>query len=539
MKFFTCDTLELRILQSIREKVACSLLEARAGARISKMPLTADSPSYLHILQNASLIFLAVLCIPISTITLVICILVTYASDFTRNLFPQWNIQDLASPCSDSKTVLVTGVGMAKGLFIARAFHQSGHTVIGADFEPHGIPVCGRFSTALKKFHRLPKPTTSKDGSTNYTRKLIEIVKQEKIDLWVSCSGVMSAVEDGEAAEAIERYTKCKAVQFGTSLTKTLHEKHSFIENTKKLGLNVPETHLVTSITEAMDFLHPELQGRQNGRKYILKSVGVDDSIRADMTLLPLSIAHTTRKHLSQFRPSTSRPFVLQQFISGPEYCTHSIVIRGRVLAFTGCRSAELLMHYRALSPKDELFKAMLEYTQAYVERMDEKMTGHFSIDFLVDKGDRVKSQSERIYPIECNPRAHTAVVNYSGRTEMMVQAYLSALSENPENEGKINPWVPSSTPTHYWIGHDIVTRGLLPLLFFVTRKAALIEVLRGWRELLEHLIYWRDPTYEIRDPLPAWWSYCVYWPSMFLVAILKRKWWSRCNVSTGKIFGC
>lgn len=125
---------------------------------------------------------------------------------------------------------------MAKGLRIARAFHQTGHRVIGADFEPYSIPVSGRFSTAIDKFYRVSKPS-AQHGPAHYSRDLVYIVEKEEVDLWVSCSGVASAVEDGQVMELLERKTKCKSVQFDVKTTATLHEKDSFIRYTESLGL--------------------------------------------------------------------------------------------------------------------------------------------------------------------------------------------------------------------------------------------------------------------------------------------------------------
>lgn len=132
---------------------------------------------------------------------------------------------------------------MSKGLTIARTFYRAGHRVVGADFEPYKVPVCGRFSSAIEKFYRLSKPSVE-SGPTQYIKELTDLIVKEKVELWVSCSSVASAIEDGEAAEIIEKETPCKAIQFGVTLTETLHEKHSFIDNTRRLGLNVPDTHL-------------------------------------------------------------------------------------------------------------------------------------------------------------------------------------------------------------------------------------------------------------------------------------------------------
>lgn len=451
----------------------------------------------------------------------------------------------------------MTGVGMSKGLTLARTFYRAGHRVIGADFEDHMIPVCGHFSKSIDAFYRLSRPG-SETGGARYIKDMIDIIKKENVEIWVSCSGIASGVKDGEAAEVIEKETKCKAIQFGLTLTATLHEKHSFIDNTRELGLNVPDTHLVTSETESLAVLYPEKPKSSQGMKYVMKSVFLDDSSRADMTLLPRSTLKETEIHIKRLNPTPFRPFVLQQFISGPEYCTHSLIINGKVKVFVACSSADLLMHYVPLPTSSALCQAMLLYTTLYANKTGPSMTGHFSIDFLVEaevareaerrvgvSDGEVRELMSKIYPIECNPRAHTAVVCLAEESEDMAEAYLSVLPDH-EPKGISNGHradalvVPRpGTPGYYWVGHDLVTRVLLPLLWLFRFEIGITDVLEKWLEFAEHVLYWRDGTFEIWDPWPFWWLYVGYWPGMFLMSLWDRKWWSRCNVSTQKMFGC
>lgn len=428
---------------------------------------------------------------------------------------------------------------MSKGLAIARAFHKEGHDVVAADFEPNGIPVCGRFSRAVRKFYRLPQESRNEAGESSYVTALLSIVRKEKIDLWVSCSGVASALEDAKAAEAVEKETNCKAIQFGMDMTAILHEKYSFNENTRKLGLNTPKTHLIASIEDALEILNTVKT--TDNIKYIMKPVGVDDTARADMTLLPRPSASKTRSHVTRLNPSSTRPFVLQQFIKGPEYCTHSIVIRGKVMLFTACPSADMLMHYQSLPTDSPLFQVMFEYTKTYAEKMGKAMTGQFSMDFLIDETTGDGKLEEKIYPIECNPRAHTAVVLFGNDSAKMVDAYLHILDSDPPSNGKeeIETIFPSSTIRHYWLGHDILTRLILPLIKLFTFHSTITSTYHNLREFLNHVLYWKDGTFELWDPWPFWWLCCVYWPGRFIVAIIKGEWWSRCNVSTGKMFLC
>jgi hypothetical protein len=193
--------------------------------------LDKDSSTLLHTAQNIFLILLSLALLPLSTS---IAVLSYAVRPFVRgNVLRQ---QLRKSPHFRPKTVLVTGVGMAKGLRIARAFHQAGHRVIGADFEPYSIPVNGRLSRAIARFYRVSKPSP-RYGAAHYLRDLVYVVEKEEVDLWVSCSGVASAVEDGQAMELLQRKTNCKSIQFDVKTTGTLHEKDSFIDYTESLGL--------------------------------------------------------------------------------------------------------------------------------------------------------------------------------------------------------------------------------------------------------------------------------------------------------------
>ncbi|KAK0119355.1 hypothetical protein ONS95_010807 [Cadophora gregata] len=499
------------------------------------MPLTANSPAWLHVLQNVALISLAVLLAPLCTSIAILSSVISPFTQATRQIQQQRQGRNKFSD-GQPRTVLVTGVGMSKGLFIARAFYKAGYTVIGADFEPFYIPVCGRFSRALQKFFSLSKPSDI-SGPRAYINRLVDVIRKEDVDLWISCSGVASALEDGEAAEAVQSTTSCRVVQFGMDMTALLHEKHSFIKNTERLQLNVPETHPITSVDQAIHLLHPAKGDLE--KSFIMKSVGLDDSIRADMTLLPFSQIEKTREHLATLRPSPSRPFVLQQWIDGPEFCTHSIIIRGRVLAFTCCPSSELLMHYKALPTSSSIFRTLLKYTEIYAERIGSDMTGHFSIDFLIDQESPEKDLMKKVYPIECNPRAHTAVVLFAKQSVQMAQAYMEIF--NVESDLKRDSGIVFTTSDigYYWIGHDLVTRILLPLAAFLTFEMQFSELKSNWIEFFRRILYWRDGIFEIWDPWPFWALYCIYWPCIFISRIFSGKKWSRCNVSTTKIFDC
>ncbi|KAI4224271.1 MAG: hypothetical protein L6R40_008463 [Gallowayella cf. fulva] len=491
---------------------------------------------YLHIAQNVALIVTSLFFFPLSTFILFSSYLVGLA--FAQDA-PRKRRHVRASRSFVPQTVLVTGVGMTKGLAIARLFYEAGHDVIGADFEPYGVHTCGRYSRSLNRYYPLPKPT-AEEGSAYYINALVRLVKQERVDLWVSCSGVASALEDGQAKEVVERRTSCRAIQFDVATTSMLHEKDTFIQETERLGLPAPETHKITS----RDAVHKLLNQSQKRRSYIIKSVGVGDAFRGDMTLLPRRTVSETYNHVSQLPISDQEPWVLQQFVKGKEYCTHALVIDGKVKMFVACSSSELLMHYEALPSDSALSRAMLAFTTEFVARSGRKMTGHLSFDFLVDDDTDEKGAKLMLKTIECNPRAHTAVALFSGQGQAVSKSYLSLLEADMVNGNGRLPAseeeqivVPDQAAKYYWIGHDLVTLVLLPLLQLVRGRLSLELWTRGCSEFMAHVLFWKDGTFEVWDPLPWWWLYHVYLPGMFLVSILHRRKWSKINVSTTKFW--
>ncbi|RYP72294.1 hypothetical protein DL771_004268 [Monosporascus sp. 5C6A] len=519
---------------------------------MSHLPLAAGA-------KTLALVLLSLVCLPLSLIG---ALLANRGRSAPSGFKPAAYEGELLQgrPCRPDcdlqrRTVLVTGVGMAKGLALARAFHLRGHRVIGADFENPGIPCPGRYSKALATFYPLPKPDP-KNVASAYIRRLLEIVKTESADLWVSCSGVASAAEDAQAKEAIEQRTPCTCIQFDVQTTLRLHEKDSFTRETKRLGLPVPETYDVTSADYALRILSDSSSLDPN-RKFVLKPAGVDDAHRGDMTLFPFSLASDMKARVTRLPISPTRPWILQQFIpGGEEYCTHALVLRGVVRCFVACPSAELLMHYEPLPATSALSRAMLEFTRQFVARSQspESWTGHLSFDFMIEDGAASERGVERkLYAIECNPRAHTAVVlfnQYGPEMAAMVRAYTSVIEENRVGnadeksarasqtcmEGSLVVPPPVTAP-RYWIGHDLVSLVLHRGYRVIAGYSSHQELLVGCADFAVHACAWKEGTFDAWDPWPALVLYHVYWPLTIISAWWDGRLWSRANISTTKMF--
>lgn len=457
------------------------------------------------------------------------------------------------------RTILVTGIGMTKGLTLARAFWLCGHRVVVADFDAHR---CGlwtpwkgwsiyTFSYAFRPVYSLRRPRVAEGMSEaemerqrqDYVDDICNIVLDEWVDLWVSCSGVASAVEDAMVMEALSTARRgCACIQFDVPTTSTLHEKSTFIRYTRDLGLLVPETHDVLSQSDVLRALAASKKA-DPARKFILKPVGMDDANRGNMTLLPLAQPWETEAYVRKLPISKDRPWILQQFIhGGREYCTHSVVVCGRVKVFTACPSSELLMHYQKLAEIDPLALQMYHFTKTFAEAASSErphFTGHLSFDFMAEDDG---NGGTLLYAIECNPRAHTAVALFAepgAEMRMMVKAYISAIDGQHADESPNVVAPPMRVSSRYWIGHDLVTLVLLPVLKLLTLRLGIGQLVGSVMQLLDHLLHWKDGTFELWDPWPFVALYYHYWPKAILSAWWKGERWSRVNVSTTKMFAC
>ena len=260
--------------------------------------------------------------------------------------------------------VLVTGVGMAKGLSLARLLHQAGCTVIGADSELHGVPSCGRFSRSVRQYHRLVDPTSR---TNEYVNQVVQLVQDQGIKIWVSCSGVATAIQDAQLMEALEVRTECKSFQFDQACTTKLDNKLEFMDAVREFGLCSPWWYPIQSkcdIDAALDtILHQEAERPPN--QLIVKNVGMDDYSRGSLPLLNTSEPQQMANVLSSLDVTGSASWVVQEYIQEQEeYCTHAVIIDGQVRAFVACPSSSILLHYTAMDPEDALCQAMVRFTQ-------------------------------------------------------------------------------------------------------------------------------------------------------------------------------
>ncbi|CAI6097317.1 unnamed protein product [Clonostachys chloroleuca] len=494
--------------------------------------MAADTARW-HFSKNLFLLWLSFVLLPLDTTVIAAVHLWSRFRPFKRH---HARLESAARPALP-KTVLVTGLSMAKGLALARQFHRRGHRVIGADTRP----LCmARVSTAVDRFYALPKPSSTWCQADPHTVAMLALLREENIDLWVSVSDVHEAMHDAQMRDMIEQSTNIKCIQLGESDTHKLHEKDLFMSHAVEIGLPVPDSKIVHNHNAIIHFLNKRdaLRFRPGSPQYLVKQIEQDDhESRFDMTLLPLPTEQETLHHIHNIPVHTSNPFLIQEFIKGDEYCTHALVVKGQVRAFLACPSASLLLHYSALPPESSLAQAMLGFTERVAAAGGADFTGHVSFDFLV-KPRHVERESSKdildvdLFAIECNPRVHTAVLLFNDTPEVVDEFFTFDIDEKPRP-----PVFPRDPKRYYWVGQDLVQRVIFPLYqFFFLWTLTFTQLRQSLTQFAQRLLFWKDGIFEVWDPWPWWWLYHVYWPVQFLKFLVKGRWFN-INVSTGKAF--
>ncbi|KAK6334534.1 hypothetical protein TWF730_003748 [Orbilia blumenaviensis] len=476
-----------------------------------------------HVFNNVSLLFLCILFSPV----------VLLVSTLAYGLGKLWSRKAKLPTLTSRRTVLITcPERMTKSLTLCRAFHEAGHRVIAAEGSPRYAYEC---SNSVSKYYTIPSPT-----DPAYVTTLADIIKRESVDLLVPVCGVQTTLEDVKAAEELQKSLGCRMFQLNTETCELLDKKNSFIAKARELGLTVPETYEFSNKEEMLKFLESSMG---SGKKYILKCIALDDTSRSRIPLLPLAENTSTRAALENIPISENNPFILQQYVEGQEFTTHAVITHGKVRAFAACQSSELTMHYKPLPLQSGLSQAMLEFTEKFATSLPGNQPAQLSFDFIVplqlpgvDYSNYQKDQIT-LYPIECNPRTHTAIVMFQDQLKELGDAYMSIFedSESSEDSEILGPG--PLVKGRYWIGHDIFSLVILPFLNLILLQETPSGFLKKFVSAVSHILFWKDGVLSAWDPLPFFMLYTVHWPRKFLISLWTGKRWTRVNVSTSRAF--
>lgn len=389
------------------------------------------------------------------------------------------------------KNILIAGARMTKTLQLARSFYRAGHRVILIDTEKFwmsGNP----FSKTVAGFYTVPDPQQDWPG---YTQALQAIAQREKIDLFIPVA--IFAVLYPESADRHPLAGYCEVFHFDAPTTRMLDDKFAFAEKARSLSLSVPKSFRITHPDQVInfDFSHEK-------RPYILKSIPYDAFHRLNMTQLPCETPEATAAFVHSLPISETKPWILQEFIPGKEYCTHSTVRAGQSTLYCCCKSSAFQVNYESVD-KPEIFEWISRFLTAIGG------TGQASFDII-------QAEDGTVYPIECNPRTHSAITMYYNHPGL-ADAYL-------EKEAIATPLQPAadSKPT-YWLYHEI----------WRLTEIRSIEQLQCW---MDRVLNGKDAIFEMDDPLPFLMVHHWQIPLLLLNNLQRLKGWIRIDFNIGEL---
>jgi len=304
---------------------------------------------------------------------------------------------------SARKTILLTGARGTKCLELARAFRIAGHRVIVAEESAWFALNPTQFSRAIAKYRVLPNRSSFPDG---YNETLKRICKEEQVDLFIPCSSAESTVQDAEVAAGLDGKMK-SFVQPPKQIVR-LAEKDEFMKLCAELSMLMPRSRLVSSMEEAIQFLHSDTSTSEHLR-YIAIPRGdnpTGPTIDFRASTVKASRAHFAKNDISI---TPQNPYQLQEYVHGKKFSTYAIVVEGKLKAFVCYEGSGLTCKVAKNGNAVELAE---HWTTSFLTRWEDrlallakdrdevgpKLGGHFCFDFIHDEDKGV------VHPIKCKP---------------------------------------------------------------------------------------------------------------------------------------
>ncbi|KAJ3032952.1 hypothetical protein HDV00_006955 [Rhizophlyctis rosea] len=409
-------------------------------------------------------------------------------------------------------TVLIDGGRLSKGLFLARICKAAGHRVIYTSTPSTSF--CGaRFSSAVDVHCAIPR---SHENYAKCAASIRDIIKKENVDLYIPVSTATSAQTDAKLAEEVIAPLGVKSISLSQKDTARLDDKSAFGKWCEEIGASTPITIPVTSTEEALSHFKrlATTPPSPTATTYLLKSIQYDDAHRSDIFLASESLTNPTTftSRLASLPISPSRPWILQQFIRGKEYCSHVLVLEGKVLALSICPSSHWLLQYTPVK-----HEGITKWIEDFVAETG--LSGHVCFDFMVE------DTTNKVYCIECNPRVSTAVGCFRSPSIMRqygrhVESFLDSSSQNPSTQ-ILTP--PPQTPTQHWLYHELI-------LLSQTRTV------KAFAAQLYAIVNGQDALFDVEDPWPFFAQNHLLIPGQLVVHIRAVRPWSGIDFNLGRL---
>jgi glutathione synthase/RimK-type ligase-like ATP-grasp enzyme len=351
--------------------------------------------------------------------------------------------------------VLVTSSRFPHAVGVIRRLGEEGHAVFASDTfraapGSHSRYVARAFITASPTF-----------DTERWIQQLEEIVDSHRIDLVVpSFEEVLYLAEH---LERLERRTSIFCSPLATLAR--LHDKSTFVELARELGLRVPETRVVRSAAELRRALAE-----------IPEHIARPIFSRGGVTLLTNTGPLAGRMPVEACRPTALQPWIVQEFVHGTEVCSFSVAHHGRLVAHCTYEHPKTIEHAGGILFESVDEPRSIDLARTIVEALG--YHGHISLDYV--------RTTEGLVLLECNPRPTAGIFMTTARD------YCRATFESPRDPIVVPPGIKKQIAV-----------------------AIVRDMFRNWREIpndLDVLLSGIEDVYSERgDPLPALYCFLTY----------------------------
>lgn len=381
--------------------------------------------------------------------------------------------------------VLLTGGRAPAVLDLARQLAACEHEVFVAESCPEHL--C-KGAKGVRRSYEVPEPSA---GPKAYVDALQRIIQSERIDWLLPTCEELFYVAHG--LEQLSAY--CRVFVEPLDKLRRLHSKWEFIGMARKLGFAVPQTYLLTTRDEGLEFLRTvaqQEQGAIRGGRWVFKPVFSRFSSKVIITETAGRKA-LCPELIDRLGITGAAPWVAQQYISGHAYCSYSVVHHGRITAhavypvrFTAgqgaCISFEAVRH-------PDIDRWVERFVQA------ECFTGQIAFDFIEDA-------AGELFPIECNPRATSGIHLFRPEDRLDTALFAERESGQGQELGQGLPPVMPEPSRKAMISVAMWSYGLFGIRSW--------QQLRQWGQFIAH---GRDVVYDARDRRPFWQQFrLLYW---------------------------
>ncbi len=274
------------------------------------------------------------------------------------------------------KKILLTFARSFLALHLARELKSSGHMIYTADSMGYHVSF---FSNAVTKNFRVPSPRYHQD---EYIQALIEIVKKEKIDL------IIPIYEEISYLSKVRHLFPSSCELFFPEFENydELHNKWKFQCKLEALDFDVLDKKLIRSGEEAKQFSFDKpfaLKACYSRASQKVRKIGVNESL----------------PHLDF---QEHNPWIAQEWLEGERFCSYSICHQGNVHANVVYPVTYAIDGNSCITFESVDHPPIFEWIASFVKKT--RFTGQIAFDFIISK-------ANKIYAIECNPRATSGIL--------------------------------------------------------------------------------------------------------------------------------